>query len=88
MKSDIERQREEWESRYMTEVPSERTWRVPAYADKGPVTITLRYPEVRIVDSEGREIAITPQQADLVGSKLGGISDWLQFGHGDWVAED
>ncbi|GAA2795348.1 hypothetical protein [Saccharopolyspora taberi] len=83
MQSDVQRQRAEWEAGLMAGVPESRTWRIPAFADHGEVTITVRLPEVRIVDSAGREIGIAPQQADLIASKLGGISDWLIYGAAD-----
>ena len=81
MQSDVERV--EWESAFMAGVPGTKTWRVPACGDHGEVTITLRLPEIRIVDSQGHEVAIAPQQADLIASKLGGVSDWLIYGAAD-----
>ncbi|MGH3821479.1 MAG: hypothetical protein ACRDRA_01330 [Pseudonocardiaceae bacterium] len=61
----------------MSETVIEKTWEVPAHGDKGPVTITLRLPEVRITDSEGRYIVISPEQAEVVSSKMEGIAYWL-----------
>jgi hypothetical protein len=40
----------------------EKTWQVPAYEGCGPVTMTLRLPEVTITDSEGRYIVISPRE--------------------------
>jgi hypothetical protein len=55
----------------------EKTWEIPAHNDKGPVTITLRMPEVTITDSQGRHIVISPEQADLVASRMGDIGWWI-----------
>lgn len=43
----------------------------------GPVTITLRMPEVTITDSQGRHIVISPEQAGIVSSKMGDIAYWI-----------
>lgn len=72
----------------MARTPREKQWTIPPQADKGPVNITLRLPEVRVDDSGGRHVLIGPEQADLLGSRLGGIRDWLQHGHEDWVGDD
>lgn len=72
----------------MAETPAEKTWNIPAHADKGPVTIALRIPEVRVTDSAGREIVLAPEQAELVSAKLGNVSDWLQHGDDDWLDLD
>jgi hypothetical protein len=53
---------------------------IPAHAGRGPVTITLRMPEVTITDSEGRYIAISPQQADVVGGRMSDIVGWIDEG--------
>lgn len=42
------------------------------------MTIALRMPEVTITDSEGRHIVISPEQADLVGSRIGDIVYWME----------
>lgn len=55
----------------------EKTWQIPAHNGKGPVTIALRMPEVTITDSEGRYIVISPQQAEVVSSRLDDISGWI-----------
>lgn len=52
------------------------------------MTIALRIPEVRATDSSGREIVLSPEQADLVGCELGNVSDWLQHGDSDWIEPD
>lgn len=67
----------------MSETVVEKTWEVPAHGGKGPVTVTLRMPEVRVTDSEGRHIVISPEQADIVGGKLGDIAGWIEDGAGD-----
>jgi hypothetical protein len=51
--------------------------------EKGPVTIALRMPEVTITDSEGRHIVISPQQAEVVGSRMEDIGRWLEDGAKD-----
>ena len=35
-------------------------------------------PEVKITDSEGRYIVISPEQAEVVSSKMEGIACWLE----------
>ncbi|MGH3822153.1 MAG: hypothetical protein ACRDRA_04830, partial [Pseudonocardiaceae bacterium] len=60
-----------------SETVVEKTWEIPAHGGKGPVTITLRMPEVTITDSEGRHIVIAPEQADVVSTRMGGIADWI-----------
>ena len=44
---------------------------------------TLRMPEVTVTDSQGRQIVISPEQADLVGCKMSSISDWIREGADD-----
>ena len=66
------------ERRIMSETVIEKTWEIPAHSGKGPVTIPLRMPQVTITDSQGRHIVISPEQADLVGTKMSYISDWIQ----------
>jgi hypothetical protein len=68
------------ERRIMSETVVEKTWEIPAHGGKGPVTVTLRMPEVTITDSQGRHIVISPEQADLVGCKMSYISDWIRDG--------
>jgi hypothetical protein len=72
--------RAEIERKVMSEAVVERTWQIPAHGGKGPVTITLRMPEVTITDSEGRYIVISPQQADVVSSRMGDIVGWIDEG--------
>lgn len=67
----------EIERRIMSETVVEKTWTVPAHSGKGPVTITLRLPEVTITDSEGRYIMIAPEQADIVGCRMSDIANWV-----------
>jgi hypothetical protein len=52
----------------------EKTWEIPAHNGKGPVTVALRMPEVTITDSQGRHIVISPEQAELVSSRVGDIA--------------
>ena len=61
----------------------EKTWQIAAHGGKGPVTITLRMPEVKITDSEGRYILIAPHQADVVSSRMGDIAYWINDGPGE-----
>ncbi|MGH3777694.1 MAG: hypothetical protein ACRDRR_18515 [Pseudonocardiaceae bacterium] len=68
----------EIERKYMSEAVVEKTWEVPAHGGKGPVTVTLRMPDVTITDSQGRHIVISPEQADLVSSKMGDIAYWFE----------
>ncbi len=68
----------EIERKFMSEAVVEKTWEVPAHGGKGPVTITLRMPEVTITDSQGRLIVISPGLADIVSSKMSDIADWFE----------
>jgi hypothetical protein len=52
----------------------EKTWEIPAHNEKGPVTIT---------DSAGRHIVISPEQADLVASRMGDVGWWIHDCAGD-----
>lgn len=88
MSDQLARKRTEIEKRIMAETPLEKTWEIPAQADKGPLTVSLRIPEVRVTDSAGRYIVIGPEQADLLSSKLDNISSWLQGGDRDWMESD
>lgn len=72
--------RAEIERKIMSETVVDKTWHVAAHGGKGPVTITLRMPEVTVTDSEGRYIVISPQQADIVSSRMGNIVDWMDEG--------
>ena len=69
--------RVEIERKIMSETVVEKTWEIPAHGGKGPVTVTLRTPEVTVTDSRGRHIVISPEQAELVSEKLGYIADWI-----------
>jgi hypothetical protein len=73
----------EIERRIMNDTVVEKTWQIAAHGGKGPVTITLRMPEVTITDSEGRYIVIAPQQADVVSSRMGDIAFWIDEGPGE-----
>ena len=70
--------RVELERKIMSETVIEKTWQIPAQGGNGPVTVTLRMPEVTITDSQGRHIVVSPEQADLVSAKMGYIADWIQ----------
>lgn len=78
---------EELARQRLAEAVVDKTWQVPAYEGAGPVTMTLRLPEVKITDSEGRYIIISPRQSALVGMRLAHISEWLRYGDGDFVDE-
>lgn len=66
--------------RRMAEQATTKVWTIPACERLGPVTMTLRIPEVRISDSEGRYIIISPKQTAIVSDRLESIDDWLQHG--------
>jgi hypothetical protein len=67
----------------LAEAVVEKTWRVPPYEGLGPVTMTLRLPEVTITDAEGRYIVISPRQSGLVSMRMAAINDWLRYGDED-----
>jgi hypothetical protein len=67
----------EIDRRIMSDTVVEKTLGIPAHADQGPVTIMLRMPEVRVTDSQGRHIVISPAQADLVSTRMSYIVDWM-----------
>ena len=73
-------ERDELDRRSMAEQATVKVWTIPGYAGSGPVTMTLRVPEVRISDSEGRFIIIPPRQSAIVANRLECINDWLQYG--------
>lgn len=75
--------RVEIERKIMSEAVVEKTWEVPAHGGKGPITVTLRMPEVTITDSQGRHIVISPEQADIVSSKMSDIAYWIDDAPGD-----
>lgn len=70
----------ETERTVMSDPVVEKTWEIAAHGGKGPVTITLRMPEVKITDSEGRYIVISPGQADIVSSRMEDIACWMEEG--------
>ena len=72
--------REAYDLREMDERVEEKSWQIPAHEGKGPVTMSLRLPELTITDSDGRFIVISPRQCAIVGSRLSDIDDWLQYG--------
>ena len=74
--------------RYMAEQVTEKVWRIPGYEGSGPITMTLRLPEVTISDSDGRHIVISPRQSAIVSSQLDRINDWLRHGEEDGVLEE
>jgi hypothetical protein len=75
-----ERARAEWDRQRMAEKATEKVWTVPTFEGSGPVTMTLRIPDVTITDSAGRYIVISPRQTAIVGARLDRITDWLQYG--------
>lgn len=72
--------RVEIERKIMDETVVEKTWQIPEHGGKGPVTITMRMPEVTITDSQGRHIVISPEQADLVSARMEDIGWWIHDG--------
>ncbi|MGH3811105.1 MAG: hypothetical protein ACRDUV_01445 [Pseudonocardiaceae bacterium] len=66
------------ERKVMSETVVEKTWEIPAHGGKGPVTVTLRMPDVTITDSEGRHIVISPEQAEIVSARVGDIAYWIE----------
>jgi hypothetical protein len=78
----------EIELRVMREQALERVWTIPSCEGSGPVTMTLRVPEVTIKDSAGRYIVISPQQSAIVSEHLESINDWLQYGLVDETEEE
>lgn len=75
-KEDIDRRR-------MAKQATVKVWTIPAAEGLGAVTMTLQIPEVRISDSEGRYIIISPRQTAIVSDRLESIDDWLQHGGED-----
>jgi hypothetical protein len=67
----------EIDRRIMSDALVERTWEIPACAGPGPVTITLQMPQVRVADSQGRHIVISPVHADLVSARMSDIVAWM-----------
>jgi hypothetical protein len=57
MSDELALRRMEIEQRIMAESVREKAWTVPAQGGKGPVTVALRLPEVRVTDSAGRHIS-------------------------------
>ena len=76
--------RDDLAKRHLAEAVVDKTWEVPAYEGLGPVTMTLRLPEVTITDAEGRYIVISPRQSGLVGMRMAAINDWLRYGDEDF----
>jgi len=81
-------ERETLSKQRLAEAIVDKTWQVPAYEGAGPVTMTLRLPEVTITDSEGRFIVISPRQSELVSATMSDIAEWLCYGDEDWVGDD
>lgn len=75
--------RAEIDRKAMDEVVVEKTWQIPAHGEKGPLTVTVLMPAVTITDSQGRHIVISPEQADLVSSRLQDIGWWIRGGDSD-----
>ncbi|SHG32088.1 hypothetical protein [Streptoalloteichus hindustanus] len=71
----------EIELKFMAEMPVEQTWEVPASPkqDGGPLTVSLRMPHLRITDGEGRYIVVSPDQAELLSSRLSDVYCWLRY---------
>jgi hypothetical protein len=81
-------ERDEIERRRVEDEATEKVWRIPGYEGTGPITMTLRLPEVTISDSDGRHIVISPRQSAIVSSQLGCINDWLQYGEESGTLEE
>ena len=62
-------ERDDLDRRGMAEQATVKVWTIPGYEGSGPVTMTLRIPDVRISDSEGRFIIVSPRQSAIVGSR-------------------
>lgn len=67
----------EAEQRYMAELPDVLRWTVAGVGDHGPVTMSLQLPHVTITDAAGRSIVVAPQQAEIVGTRLAGIPEYI-----------
>lgn len=65
------------ERQQMAETPETREWQIPAHGDVGPVRIEVALPRVRITDSAGRYILLTPQQSGILGMKTDRLYDWI-----------
>lgn len=78
----------EIQQRVMARAVVEKTWNVAGYEGHGPVTMTLRVPDVTITDAEGRYIVVSPRQSGLIGSRLSDITDWLAVSDSEWVGTD
>lgn len=72
----------EIDRKIMSDPVVEKTGEIPAHADQGLVTITLRMPEVRVADSQGRHIVISPAQADLLSTWMSCLVDGMGEGSG------
>jgi len=72
--------RDELDRKSMSEQATVKVWTIPAHEGSGPVTMMLRIPEIRIADSEGRYIIVSPKQSAIIGTRLESINDWLQYG--------
>ncbi|MGH3549982.1 MAG: hypothetical protein ACRDQU_18110 [Pseudonocardiaceae bacterium] len=69
--------RVEIERKIMGAAVVEKTWEIPAHNGRGPVTVALRMPDVTVTDSQGRHIVISPEQADMVASRMTDIGWWI-----------
>ncbi|WP_433263010.1 hypothetical protein ACQPZF_31035 [Actinosynnema sp. CS-041913] len=63
---------------HMAQLPLGRKFTIPAYGDLGPASIELALPHVRVTDSDGHVIVITPRQAELVSAALDNITSWFE----------
>ncbi|MGH3779144.1 MAG: hypothetical protein ACRDRO_00570 [Pseudonocardiaceae bacterium] len=73
----------EIERKIMDATVVEKTWEIPAHNGKGPVTVAPRMPDVTVTDSEGRHIVTSPQQTDMVSSRMIDIGWWIDDCAGD-----
>ncbi|RKT56570.1 hypothetical protein [Saccharothrix australiensis] len=63
---------------HMAQVPLRKKFVIPAADGVGPASIELTLPHVRVTDSDGSVIAITPRQAELVSAALDNITSWFE----------
>ncbi len=63
---------------HMAKLPIGKTFTIPAYGDLGPAHVELTLPQVRITDSAGQVIGISPRQAELLAMALDSITSWFE----------
>ncbi|CCH33770.1 hypothetical protein ABZ816_21760 [Actinosynnema sp. NPDC047251] len=63
---------------HMASRPLGKRFVVPGFGDLGPAVIELSLPHVKVTDSAGRVIVITPRQAELVAAALDNVTSWFE----------